>query len=387
MKKTLLALLFATTIISTSCGGNNESKDVSNKDNKVEEAKKEENDKKEEVSSEGENSLEDLYNKVDKEKAKNFQATLVTDVGGVNDASFNQLSWEGLQELNSRVGVKVAYLESGQESDFRPNIEKQIDNGSNFVWSMGFPMADATREVAKDYADINFAIIDIVYDDEVLKECPNLTGVMIYAQESAFEVGYAAALSTKSDKVGFVGGIKNTVIDQFEYGYRSGVAYANKETGKNVEVDVQYVESFADQAKGKAIATKMMQNGCDIVYHGAGQAGLGVIEAAKEQGKMFIGCDRDQSDLAPDNILTSSLKKCNIAVQETTLKLINGEQVGGKNLYYGLKENAAGITENNKNMDKEVYEKTMLVEQKIKNGEIVPGYNKETYDEFIKNLK
>ena len=395
MKKTLLALLFATTMIATSCGGNtkpaetpSKTEDTDKKENT--ENKSDENEKKEEATNEStseKSSLDELYDSVDKEVAKNYQATMITDVGGVNDAGFNQSSWEGLQELNSRLGVKVSYLESHQESDFRPNFEKQIDSGSHFVWSMGFGMADATKQIAQDYPEVNFAIIDIVYDEETLKNNPNLTGVMIYAQDASFEVGYAAALATKSGKVGFVGGMKGTVIDQFEYGYRAGVAYANKETGKNVEVDVQYVESFADQAKGKAIATKMMQNGCDIVYHGAGQAGLGVIEAAKEQGKMYIGCDRDQSDVAPDNVFTSALKKCNIALQETTLRKLKGEEIGGKNLYYGIKEGASGIPTENKNMDKEIYEKTMLVEQKIKSGEIVPAYNKETYDEFVKNLK
>ena len=377
MKKTFLALLFATVLIGTSCGGNNTQTNVT--ESKKEDVKFE---------STGIESLDKLYNSVDSEILKEIEPiTMVTSIGGINDASFNQSSWDGLENLGKILDVKVGYLESNQSSDFKPNLEKQADTGSKLIWTMGFTMADETKNAAKDYPEVNFAIIDKEYDEETLKECPNLTGVMFRAQECSFEVGYAAALATKTGKVGFVGGIGGNIIDQFEYGYRSGVAYANKETGKNVQVDVQYAESFSDQAKAKAIATKMMQNDCDIVFHAAGQAGLGVIEAAKEQGKMYIGCDKDQSSIAPEYAFTSAVKRCDIALQETTLRKLNGENIGGKNLYYGAKESATGIPTENKNMDKEVYDKTMLIDEKIKNGEIEPAYNKSTYDEFLKKLK
>ena len=144
-------------------------------------------------------------------------------------------------------------------------------------------------------------------------------------------VGYIAAAVSKSEKVGFVGGISSDVISQFQYGFEGGVAYANKVLGKNVTVSSQYAESFSDAAKGKSIANKMFTDGCDVIYHAAGATGTGVIEAAKEAGRFAIGVDRDQAYLAPKNVLTSSLKNVAVAVDIVSRQYILGRKIGGKN--------------------------------------------------------
>ena len=223
-----------------------------------------------------------------------YKVQMVTDTGGVNDQSFNQISWSGLQQLEEQEGWEVGYLESKQESDYKTNLDKCVDDGANLICGVGFAMAEAVGTAAKTYPDVKFAIIDNANPTG----SANLTGVQFRAQEPSFMVGYIAACTSTTGKVGFVGGVASDVISLFEFGYRGGVAYANSVKGTNVEVQAQYAESFSDSAKGKAIASSMFSNGCDVVFHAAGGVGTGVIEAAKDAGKFAIGVDMDQSSSA-----------------------------------------------------------------------------------------
>lgn len=313
--------------------------------------------------------------------SKKYNAAMVTDTGGISDQSFNQSSWEGLQQFAKKTGAKVSYLESRQESDYATNLDKLADGNNNLIWGVGFAMSDAVLNAAKANKDISYAIVDNSYGT---KTPSNVTGVTFKAQESSFIVGYIAGKTTKTNRVGFVGGIKSPVIDQFQYGYEAGVLYAAKELGKTINVDVQYAESFSDASKGKAIAQKMFSSGDDIVFHASGGTGVGVIEAAKEAGKYAIGVDRDQSYLAPDNVLTSALKRVNIAVEKVSEDVMNGKKVGGKTYTYGLKEGAVGIPAVNKNLSPVVYEAAMKLEAKINSGAIVVPYDQNTYSKYNK---
>lgn len=312
---------------------------------------------------------------------KKYNAAMVTDTGGVSDQSFNQSSWEGLQQFSKKTGAKISYLESKQESDYATNLDKLADSNNNLIWGIGFAMSDAVLNAAKANKDINYAIVDNSYGD---KTPSNVAGVTFKAQESSFIVGYIAGKTTKTNRVGFVGGIKSPVIDQFQYGYEAGVLYAAKESGKTVNVDVQYAESFSDASKGKAIAQKMFSSGDDIVFHASGGTGVGVIEAAKEAGKYAIGVDRDQSSLAPNNVLTSALKLVNVAVEKVSEDAMNGKKIGGKTYTYGLKEGAVGIPTTNKNVSPAVYDEAIKLEGKIKDGSIVVPYDQSTYNQYIK---
>lgn len=307
-----------------------------------------------------------------------FKASMITDTGGVNDQSFNQSAWEGLKMLQEKTGAQVSYLESTQESDYASNLDKQVDEGSDLIWGVGFALAEAVEQAAEVNDDVNFAIVDNAYE-----EVPaNVTCAIFNAQDPSFLVGYVAGLTTKTDKVGFIGGISSEIIDQFEYGYRAGVQYAAEELGKEIEVVVQYADSFTDSAKGKAIGTTMYTNGCDIVFHAAAGVGIGLIEAAVEQGKFAIGVDSDQAYLAPENVLTSALKRVDVAVAEISEKLANGEEIGGQTFTYGLADGGVGIPEENPNMDAEVYTKTIALQEKVAAGEIVVPYNAETLEAF-----
>lgn len=312
-----------------------------------------------------------------------WKIAMITDTGGINDQSFNQSAWEGLQELQAETGAEVAYIESKQSGDFNTNFETLVDNGNTLMWGIGFACADAVLEAAEANPEVNFACVDNAFADSPM----NVTGVVFRAQESSFMVGYIAAAVSETQKVGFVGGIRSEVIEQFEYGYEAGVAYANRVLDKNVRVSSQYAESFSDAAKGKSIANKMFTDGCDIVYHAAGGTGTGVIEAAKEAGKFAIGVDRDQAYLAPDNVLTSSLKNVNVAVKAVGKRHIAGQDIGGQTLSFGLTDDAVGIPEHHENYSDEIYEAAIEIGEQIKRGTIIPPSTKAELDAYTAGLK
>ena len=307
---------------------------------------------------------------------------MVTDTGGVNDQSFNQLSWEGMQRLEEENGWEVSYLESKQESDYATNLDKAVDDGCNLIWGVGFAMADAVSNCAAQNPDVQFAIIDNANPSDAA----NITGVQFRAQEPSFIVGYIAACFSKSGKVGYVGGISSDVIDQFEFGYKAGVAYANSVKGTNVTVDAQYAESFSDSAKGKSIAQRMFSDGCDVVFHAAGGTGTGVIEAAKDAGLYAIGVDMDQNHLAPENVITSALKRVDVAVVDVSNQILSGELEGGSNVSLGLTEDCVGIPEDCSLYGEDIYNEAIELEDQIKNGDIVPPANEDDYNAFVESL-
>lgn len=312
-----------------------------------------------------------------------FSVAMVTDLGGVNDESFNQSSWEGLLEFEKDTGAKVKYLESKQEADYGPNFDRLADEGHNIIWGVGFMLGDAVKNAAQQNPDMNYAIIDYSYAPE---DGANLTGVLFKAEEPSFLVGYIAGKTTKVDKVGFIGGVNIEVIHQFEFGYRAGVAYAAKELGKDIQVEIQYAESFTDDAKGLAIARQMYTNGCDIIFHAAGKTGMGLFEAAKEYNKLCIGVDQDQSSLAPDNTLTSALKLVGKAMYLVSKDVMDGKTVGGQTIVYGLKEGGVGVPES-KLVDPAVAEQTKAVEKEIIDGKIVVPANEADFNTFVASLQ
>ena len=314
-----------------------------------------------------------------------FRITMVPDMGGVNDQSFNQSALEGLYEMrDNTANVQVSYAEPKQFLDFEPILEMHADGPNDLIIAVGNVLSDVIESVASRNLDKNFVSVDASFIEKIGN---NVTGIVFKAQDCAFQVGYVAGMTTKTDKVGFVGGMRNPIIDQFQYGYMAGAQYAAKERGVPVEVVVQYAESFSDGAKGKAIAARMFGSGCDIVFHAAGGVGYGVIEAAKEADKFAIGVDRDQSDLAPDNVLTSAVKNVGTAVQLVAKKLMSGGTIGGKLYEFGLKERCVGIPENHKNMSEEVYQKALALAMLIESGDITVPYDAAAFSAFEKTLR
>lgn len=308
-----------------------------------------------------------------------FFVAMVTDGGGINDQSFQESAWKGLQSFSKNTSSKIGYVECQQASDYTVNFDKLADENTDLMWGIGYKLADPVELASKVNPELNYAIADYSFGENTPD---NVTGVIFRAEESSFLVGYIAGLTTKTNQVGFIGGMRGIVIDQFEYGYRAGVAYAAKELKKDINVKVQYAESFSDSAKGKAIALKMFDE-CDIVFHAAGGAGVGIIEAAKEKGLYAIGADMDQSFLAPNNVLTSAVKDVGKAVEIVSKKHMNGEKIGGKTFSYGMKEGCVGIPKNNPNISNSTNIAVDILEEKIINGEIIPPGTQKTYENFI----
>ena len=309
-------------------------------------------------------------------QAAKMRIAMVTDVGGVNDQSFNQSAWEGLKRAEKDFGAEVAYKESRQDADYAPNMETLTDAGYDLIWGIGFLMGDAIKETAEINPDQKYAIIDFSYGPETPK---NVACAVFQEEEPSFLVGYIAGKMTKTNKVGFVGGIKFPLIEKFEYGYMAGVKLANPDA----EVLRQYAESFTDAAKGKAITNNMYQQGADIVFHASGGVGDGVIEAAKEKGKWAIGVDKDQNFLAPDNVLTSAMKRVDNAIYDIGKRLMVGEFAGGDTVVYNLKNDGVGIAPtSNKHVPAEILKEVDGLVAKIKAGEIVVPATKDAFDKF-----
>lgn len=308
--------------------------------------------------------------------AADLKIAMVTDVGGVNDQSFNQSAWEGLKRAEKDFNITVAYKESKQDADYGPNMENLTDAGYDLIWGIGFLMGDAIKETAEINPDQKYAIIDFSYGPETPQ---NVACAVFQEEEPSFLVGYIAGKMTTSNKVGFVGGIKFPLIEKFEYGYMAGVRLANPDA----EVLRQYAESFTDAAKGKAITNNMYQQGADIVFHAAGGVGDGVIEAAKERGKWAIGVDKDQNFLAPDNVLTSAMKRVDNAIYDVGRKLVEGAFAGGETVVYNLKNDGVGIAPtSDKHVPADILREVDGLIERIKAGEIVVPATKEAFDSF-----
>jgi basic membrane protein A len=307
---------------------------------------------------------------------------MITDVGGVHDQSFNQLSWAGLERLSDEFGWEVSYIESKQESDYITNLDKAVDDEPNLVWGIGFAMADAINQAAGQNPDVKFAAIECTNDSGV----DNLTGVNFKSEESSFAVGYIAARMTKSGKVGFVGGVDSEIIQSFQNGFFAGIEYANKEQGTSVTYTGQMAESFADAAKGKSIAQKMIKDGADVVYHAAGLTGTGMIEACDEAGVMAIGVDMDQSYLAPQTVITSALKCVDKAIYRVSKELINEEVAGGQNMVLGAAEDGVGIAETHDLLPDDVYQAALGIIELLKAGDIQVPTTAEGLADYIASL-
>ncbi len=306
------------------------------------------------------------------------KAMMITDVGGINDESFNQSAWNGMERLQEELGVESKFIESHKDADYAPNLSMAFDEGNDMIWGIGFLMKDAITEAALDNPDQMYGLIDDNWADG---ELPNAIGVQFNAEHSSFLVGYIAGYTTETDKVGMVIGMESPTMDRFRYGYFAGVRYAANELGKEIEIFYTNIENFGDTAKGKAAAMQMFNDGADIVYHAAGQSGTGVIEAAKEVDKWAIGVDLDQNPLAPDNVLTSALKNVDVAIFDLTKRVLLGEELGGTTVFYGLEEGGVGIApSSDKNVAADVLEKTQQVEEKIIAGEIEVPYTPDGYE-------
>ena len=272
-----------------------------------------------------EKAEESKAEKKDASSGKGLKVGIVTDVGGVNDGSFNQSAWEGLQRAQKELGIEAKYLESKTDADYKPNIETFVDEDYDLIICIGYALADALKAESASNPDVKFAIVD----DASLADVSNVTSLMFEQAQVSYLAGYVAGKTTKKNTVGIVLGMATDLMNQFGYGYTAGVLDANA----SAKVLQANANSFADTATGKTAANNMVTNGADVIFQVAGGTGLGVIDACKEAKIWAIGVDSDQSSIAPETILTSAMKRVDNAVFDVTKELVDGKVEGGVKTY------------------------------------------------------
>lgn len=323
--KSLIALGFASTLVLAACGGATDDAETD--------------------TSAGVDTTEETGG-----AAEDFSIVMVTDFGGVDDKSFNQSAWEGMEEWGTEHGKSegtdgYSHIVSQDESQFVTNLNTALQNDFDLIYGIGFALQPAMSDVASQNPDQNFVIIDEQIDAE------NVASVLFKDQEAAFLAGVSAAHTTETGRVGFIGGMESDVISRFEAGFRAGVAAVDPE----IIVDVTYVGSFDNEGLGRSTAATMYSNGADIIYHAAGAVGNGVfgeaidrMNAGSDQDLWVIGVDRDQEEEGVYNdgnlTLTSTVKGVGAAVVDVTNQSMEGNFPGGQVTNYGLAEDAVGVT-------------------------------------------
>ena len=288
---------------------------------------------------------------------------LVTDIGGLNDRSFNHLAYLGLQRAQTQLGIKGDVLQSSHSSDYIPNLQTAAAHGDKLVIAVGFLMESAVEKVAKAYPNTEFAIID----SGPTKPIPNLKSLLFHEQDGGYMAGYLAGLVTKTNVVSTVGGQKIPPVDHYIAGFQAGAKAANpKVTTLNA-----YSQSFLDQAACKQLALNQISQHSDVVFQVAGGCGLGALSAAKEKGVWGVGVDADQAYLG-SFILTSAVKKVDVAVFDTVKEIQAGTFKGGTTDFFTAQNGGAGIGAISPKVPAADITKLKAIEQKVETGKITP---------------
>jgi basic membrane protein A len=299
---------------------------------------------------------------------------LAYDVGGRGDRSFNDSAFAGASAAAEELGGEVRELSPNADASNRADLLTQLaDEGYNPVIAVGFAYGPDMAEVAEQYPETNFAIVDSSVAEI---GADNLTGLLFAEEEGSFLAGVAAALKTKADHVGFVGGVDTQLIQKFQAGYEAGVAAVDE----NIEVDVQYITpdgdftGFNDPARGQILAQGMFDGGADIVYHAAGGSGTGVFQAAADSGGLAIGVDSDQYETVDDPalkevIMTSMLKRVDNAVQGFVTDFSEGTVPGGEDVINDLSTEGVGLSTSGGQIE-DILDQIEEFEQQIIDGEI-----------------
>ncbi|MDQ0208431.1 BMP family lipoprotein [Alkalicoccobacillus murimartini] len=322
-----------------------------------------------------------------------FKVGMVTDVGGIDDKSFNQSAWEGLQAFGEEQGLEentnYQYIQSGSIDEFEPNLRELVRADFDLSWGIGFLMEDAIRTVASQNEDSQLAIVDTVVADDDGNLIPNIANITFKEHEGSFLVGVVAGMRSESNKVAFLGGVEGELIKKFENGFKAGVMSVNPDA----EIEVQYVADFNDPTRAQQIANTMYSNGTDIIYHAAGDSGNGVFteainRARNDENVWVIGVDRDQYEEGvyegeESVTLTSMVKRTDQAVQIVSEDTMNGNFPGGEVLEFGLDDEAIDISESEQNLTDEDLSAVEDYKAQIANGEIEVPKSDEEYEAFL----
>jgi len=296
---------------------------------------------------------------------------LVLDKGGRDDKSFNSAAFLGATEAQKKLGIELKVVEASDDTAIEPSLRTFAQRNYPLVIGIGFVQAAAVEKVAKDFPKTHFLIVDSHVS------LPNVRSVIFAEHQGSFLVGAIAALTSKTGNVGFVGGMDIPLIRRFEMGYRAGATTANPK----VKITSQYVGSTSDAwknpTKGKELATAQYKRNVDVIFAAAGASGLGVFDAAEELKKFVIGVDSNQNWVKPGRVLTSMIKRVDLAVYSTIEQEQQGKFAAGS-FTLGIKENAIdwAMDEHNKGLiSPETLKKVNEYKEKIIKGAIqVPDY-------------
>jgi len=292
--------------------------------------------------------------------AKKVRVGLIISIGGLGDKGFNDASYAGVVESKDKLGIEFDLVQPRAVAEFEGLIRDFARTGKyDLIISVGFYQVDPLNIVAQEFPDQKFAIIDAVVDQ------PNVASIIYEEHEGAFLVGVVAGMMTKTNKVGFVGGLDIPLIKYRFVGWAEGVKWVNP----NAEIFERYVGAFDDPVKGKEIALELIEKGVDVLFHVAGRSGLGVLDAAKERGVFAEGSDQDQSWYAPDNVIASLIKGVQLSTFEIIKAVVEGTFRPGIHVY-GLRNGGSDIAFS-KMVPQEVKDKVeearkLILEGKIK---------------------
>lgn len=275
--------------------------------------------------------------------AADVDPAVIFDLGGKFDRSFNQAAAEGAEKFKAETGIAYHEFELQSDSQREQAVRRFAEQGYNPIIVVGFSQASALNAVAPDFPDTDFAIIDMVVEQ------PNVRSIVFNEHEGSYLVGVLAAMASKTGKVGFVGGMDIPLIQKFACGYVQGV----KATNPNAEVFQNMTgttgAAWNDPVKGGELAKSQIDRGADVIYHAAGGTGIGVLQAAADAGVLGIGVDSNQNYLHPGQVLTSMLKRVDLATYGTMMDVKSGTFKPGINVM-GLAQDGVGyaVDDNNK---------------------------------------
>lgn len=260
---------------------------------------------------------------------------MVTDAGSVHDLSFGQTAWEGLRNIaNENEIYQVEYRESASVADYSADIQAFIDDDYDLIICLSYLLADATRTAAEANPEQLFVVVD----DDFCADLPNVACLLFSQEQSSYLVGIIAGLATKTNVVGYVQGGLSDTMNRFGVGFIAGVRSANP----NAVVLQCNTDTFSDPAVGAETATQMIAERADVIYTAAGATSTGVIEACAANGIYAIGIDTDQNILAPENVITSAMKRVDTAVQDIARSVKEHRFTPGVHLY-SMKNDGVGI--------------------------------------------
>ena len=255
--------------------------------------------------------------------AAQAQPAVIYDMGGKFDKSFNEAAYNGAERWKKEGGKAYLDFEIANEAQREQAMRRMADKGANPIIAIGFSQGSTVEKVSKDYPKLQFAIIDSVV------KAPNVESIVFKEQEGSFLVGMMAALASKTGKVGFIGGMDIPLIRRFQCGYEQGAKFANPKAEVTSNMTGTTPAAWNDPTRGAELAKAQFAKGVDVIFAAAGGTGIGVYQAAKDGGKLAIGVDSNQNHLQPGTMLTSMVKRVDVAVYNAAKKVTPGVTVLG----------------------------------------------------------